>query len=69
METTMMTMDEIRKAGIDALVKSLGPVGMIRFMQQFEKGKGDYTKEREKLLKNITFEEAIDGMKKLEIEE
>jgi len=36
----------IRKLGLDALAKELGPLGMVRFLQQFEGGIGDYTRER-----------------------
>ena len=36
----------VREAGIKALTDALGPVGTIRFMQQFEDGDGDYTKEK-----------------------
>lgn len=36
----------VRVAGIQALVESLGPVGFARFIQQFETGYGDYTKEK-----------------------
>jgi hypothetical protein len=60
-----MTADEIRRAGIEALSKALGPVGMARFMQQFEKGSGDYTKERKELLKNITLDQAIKEIKEM----
>ncbi len=34
----------------------MGPEGMIRFLQQFETGRGDYTKERHKWLKEISVE-------------
>jgi hypothetical protein len=37
---------EIRKTGLRVLRESLGPVGMARFMQQYENGSGDYTKEK-----------------------
>ena len=37
---------EIRKIGLQALNEALGPVGMVRFIQQFENGYGDYTKEK-----------------------
>lgn len=37
------TLAELRHAGIDALVKALGPVGMARFLQRFGSGQGDYT--------------------------
>jgi len=36
----------LHKAGIDALVQELGGVGAIRFLQLFDKGSGDYTKEK-----------------------
>jgi len=36
----------IRKRGLEALTKALGPIGMVRFLQQYEGGIGDYTKER-----------------------
>jgi hypothetical protein len=37
---------EIRKIGLQALREALGPVGMVRFIQQYENGVGDYTKEK-----------------------
>ena len=37
---------EVRIAGMLALKKALGPVGTDRFLQQFEQGSGDYTKEK-----------------------
>jgi hypothetical protein len=40
------SINEIRKLGIDALAESLGPVDMARFLQSFDLGSGDYTKER-----------------------
>lgn len=36
----------IRHAGLSLLNRELGPAGMIRFLQQFESGHGDYTKDR-----------------------
>lgn len=38
---------EIRNVGIRALQEALGPVGMVRFMQQYDMGYGDYTKEKQ----------------------
>lgn len=46
----------LRKMGLEALSKSLGPVGMIRFLQQYEAGAGDYTRERDFWLKGIDVE-------------
>ena len=39
---------EIRRAGLQALKEALGPVGMVKFIQQYDKGCGDYTKEKYK---------------------
>lgn len=52
-----MTLPEIRKAGLDALRERLGPEGMIRFLQQFDSGRGDYSTERHALLDDLTVEE------------
>lgn len=38
---------EIRMVGMQALREALGPVGMVRFMQQYDLGYGDYTKEKQ----------------------
>lgn len=63
-----MSLDEIRIAGLKALERELGPVGMARFLQQYELGKGDYTKERKNLLEKYPeigkIVEEIEEMKK-----
>ncbi len=41
-----MTLEQIRLAGLRSPSRDLGPVGLIRFLQQFETGHGDYTAER-----------------------
>jgi hypothetical protein len=46
----------LRKLGLEALCKSLGPIGMVRFLQQYETGTGDYTKQRDLWLKDIDIE-------------
>jgi hypothetical protein len=46
----MKTISEIRKEGIHALTKTLGPIDMARFIQSYETGTGDYTKERHEWL-------------------
>jgi hypothetical protein len=52
--------------GMDALNKALGPVDMIRFLQMFDEGTGDYTKERKMWLKKDLHEisREIQEMKK-----
>ena len=41
-----MTPEQIRRAGLEALDRELGPVGMVRFLKQFQGGRGDYTRDR-----------------------
>jgi hypothetical protein len=41
-----LTLEQIRRKGLIALHRELGKSGMIRFLQQFETGAGDYSRER-----------------------
>ena len=42
MSTETLTLDEIRHAGLEVLGHHLGPMGMVRFLQQYETGRGHY---------------------------
>ena len=50
MSTQTPTLEALRRAGLEALTRELGPVGMARFLQQFEIGWGDYSVERHQWL-------------------
>jgi hypothetical protein len=54
----------IRKAGLEAVAKKLGPLGMVRFLQQFETGLGDYTRERTQWLKDMDIHEIVTEIRK-----
>jgi hypothetical protein len=49
-----MTPVELRQRGYDILVKHLGQVDTIRFLQQTGWGSGDYTQERKETLDKVT---------------
>lgn len=49
-----MTLTELRNKGYEVLVKELGQIDTIRFLQEMGWGSGDYTKERQNSLKNVT---------------
>ena len=57
------SINEIRRIGIDALADALGPVDMARFLQSFDLGSGDYTKERAKWL-DQSLEEILGEIKR-----
>jgi len=55
---------DIRKQGFEALAKKLGPLGMVRFLQQFETGFGDYTEDRKKWLPESDVKSIVKEIKK-----
>lgn len=65
MQMNDLTPLQLRQKGLAALVQALGAVGMVRFMQQFEAGSGDYTRDRTQLLANVTLEDAIAQIKQI----
>ena len=58
-DTRSMTQMEIYETGLEILSREMGAVGMIRFLQMFEKGKGDYTKERHQWLDQLSIDDVI----------
>ena len=42
----MLTVEQLRNEGLKALEDRLGRAGMVRFLQLFESGSGDYSAER-----------------------
>ena len=52
--TQGMSPEKIRLVGLELLNRELGSDVMIEFLQQFSRGHGDYTKEREKLFEGET---------------
>lgn len=59
-----MTLEEVRLAGLKALVRDLGSAGMVRFLQQFETGQGDYTAERHTWLGKRTVRELVEEIER-----
>jgi hypothetical protein len=60
---SVMTLEEIRVAGLRALSRDLGAVGLVRFLQQFEMGSGDYTAERHQWLDGNTVQDVVQQIK------
>lgn len=58
-----MTIPEIRQAGLEALRDRLGPAGALRFLQQFDPGHGDYTKDRHTWLDDLNVDDIAQSIK------
>ena len=57
MAVTVRELEKIRRDGLKALKDKLGVEGMIKFLQMYSDGKGDYTEERREILKNLDKED------------
>ena len=54
MNTQEMTQEQIRATGLEVLARELGAAGLVRFLQMYEPGQGDYTKNRAETLPAAT---------------
>jgi hypothetical protein len=59
-----MALSNIRRAGIEALFRELGPVGAVRFLQQYETGSGDYAEDRHQWLENPSVGEIAEKIRR-----
>jgi len=57
------TQQEVIRKGYKALIDSLGVVDTIRFIQYFNLGRGDYTKERHQWQDKTPLDEIVLSMK------
>ena len=55
-----------RRMGMAALKERLGSAGAVYFIRQFNVGTGNYTKEREALFSDLTFDEIVKGSKEMD---
>jgi hypothetical protein len=59
----MTTAMELSRKGFDALVEKLGYTDAVRFIQLFDQGSGDYTKERDQWLDQMTMDDILADIK------
>lgn len=50
---------ELRRRGLEVLVRELGFVNAMRFMLQYETGSGDYAKQRDQILPDWTADQVV----------
>ena len=63
MNTQTKPVSEISRRATHILFKEMGVVDTIRFLNQFSVGRGDYTKERNTWLDDISMDDAIARIK------
>lgn len=61
----MKTISEVRKKGWQSLIKELGVKDATRFIMEYERGQGDYTKARKNVFKNKSLPEIIKEINKI----
>ncbi len=64
--TQGMSPEKIRMVGLEILNRELGADVTIEFLQQYSRGYGNYTKEREKLLRGETVDSLAKELFKLQ---
>lgn len=64
MATTELTDEQIRQRGLEVLHRELGPAGLIRFLQQFEVGEGDYSVRRHEWLAKYSLKDLMIELKR-----
>jgi hypothetical protein len=54
---------EVTQRGTNALIKEIGVVDTIRFLNQFRAGSGDCTTDRDKLFERLSVEDIVSEIK------
>jgi hypothetical protein len=62
MSMTVLEPRELRARGFEVLVRSLGWVNAVRFIQQYESSRLDYTAERARILPDWDAKEMVRQM-------
>jgi len=65
MKTPTLVLSDVRTRGVAALRRELGNAGMVQFLQQYEKGHGDYTRERHKILDKFDVDAIMAAIKRM----
>ena len=64
MSTEELTQEQVRLIGLEVLGRELGATGLIRFLQLYEQGSGDYAHERGDLLHDQTVAEIAERIRR-----
>lgn len=67
--TRIRTQSEIHAQGTRALVRALGYVDAVRFIRSFRQGKDDYSRARDRMLKNLTADNVLAAVRSAQSEQ
>ena len=67
-DVSTMTPVQIQQTGMEILVREMGTAGLVRFLQQFDSGHGDYTAERHQWLDNLSVDDVLAQMQANEVD-
>lgn len=56
-------LSEVTQQALAVLIKEIGVVNTVRFLNQFTTGYGDYTAERDALFADLTLDELLAAIK------
>ena len=63
MTTHLQPISEVTQRATNALIREIGVVDTIRFLNQFRAGAGNYTIERDQLFKGMSVQDIIREIK------
>jgi hypothetical protein len=63
MSQTIRPLAEINRQATEVLVREMGVADALRFLSQLSSGSGDYTKEREQWLGDLSLQQITDEIK------
>lgn len=63
MTTKIQSISEISRRSTNILIKEMGIVDTLRFLNQYRVGEGNYTRDRDQLLEGMTVKEIINEIK------
>jgi hypothetical protein len=63
MSAAIRPLAEVTAQGTEMLIREMGVVDALRFLNQFRPGSGDYTKERGRRLNELTLDRIVAEIK------
>ena len=63
MQIREMSDQEFQRHALSILQRELGAEGLARFLRLYRSGRGDYTKEREQLLRGVTIDDIVEQIR------